>query len=111
MISPYLNYDARMLPTLLTVLLPEGFITISVEILTMRQLMPFLLSLSCYLLSVLAPIVYWLGQTIPLTTHLFNPNHRISKISGSAPFLSTLGSFMGALVTALILFQYAGVVS
>lgn len=166
---------------LLTILLLEGFITISVEIVTIRQLLPFfggsvvitsviigvfllflavgywrggtyqkdffkilrqnfafsmiwmgiglsytfitlyyytsfylahvsfLLSLWFYLLFVLAPIVYWLGQTIPLTTNLFNQHHRVSHISGRALFLSTIGSFLGALLTSLLLFQYLGV--
>ena len=71
--------------------------------------MPFLLSLSLYLVLVLAPIVYWLGQTVPLTTNLFNQQHRVSRISGRALFLSTIGSFLGALLTALLLFQYLGV--
>ncbi|MCX7115582.1 MAG: fused MFS/spermidine synthase [Gammaproteobacteria bacterium] len=170
-----------MLHMLFTILFLEGFITISVEILTIRQLIPFfgssvvitsviigvfllflalgywrggvsrapvfqqlrhnftyaliwigcglnypliatffyvstlylkthfLLSLSLYLLIVLAPIVYWLGQTIPLTTNLFNKELRVSHISGRALFISTLGSFLGALVTSLLLFQYIGV--
>ena len=170
-----------MLFTLFTILLLEGFITISVEILTIRQLMPFygnsvvitsiiigffllflalgywrggmwrnqyferlgrnyllsmiwigvglsysfiklfsystmtslslsyLMSLTLYLILVLAPIVYWLGQTIPITTNLFNQNQSVSKISGSALFLSTVGSFLGAMVTSLLLFQYVGV--
>ncbi|MCP0914952.1 fused MFS/spermidine synthase [Legionella sp. 27cVA30] len=71
--------------------------------------LPFLLSLSLYLLLVLAPIVYWLGQTIPITTNLFNQQQRISHISGRALFLSTIGSFLGALLTSLLLFQYLGV--
>ncbi len=71
--------------------------------------MPFLLSLSAYLLLILAPIVYWLGQTIPLTTNLFHQQHRVSQISGFALFLSTLGSFASALITSLIIFQYWGV--
>lgn len=166
---------------LFIILLLEGFITISVEILTIRQLMPFfgssvvitsiiigvfllflalgywrggayrqdffkqlsrnfafsmvwvgiglsysliavfyylsayvahlsfLTSLFLYLLLVLAPIVYWLGQTIPLTTNLFSQKQRVSHISGRALFLSTLGSFLGALLTSLLLFQYVGV--
>ena len=170
-----------ILQTLLIILLLEGFITISVEILTMRQLTPFfgtsvlitsiiigifllflalgywrggiyrsnifqrlsrnfslaliwiglgltyslvslyfyfsiiwlgnsfLLSLFLYLLLVLAPIVYWLGQTIPLTTNLFNQELRVSDISGRALFISTLGSFLGAILTSLLLFQYLGV--
>ncbi|MDI1352778.1 MAG: fused MFS/spermidine synthase [bacterium] len=170
-----------MIQTILIILLLEGFITISIEILTMRQLLPFfggsvvitsviigifllflalgywrggcyhrdffkqlnrnfvlsllwvgmglsysftslyfytstitlsipfLLSLMGYLLFVLSPIVYWLGQTIPLTTNLFNQEHKISRISGTALFVSTIGSFLGAIVTSLILFQYLGV--
>ncbi len=71
--------------------------------------LPFLFNLSLYLLLVLAPIVYFLGQTIPLTTNLFNQQHRVSHISGRALFLSTIGSFLGALLTSLLLFQYVGV--
>lgn len=174
-------YSIEMISVLLLILLFEGFITIAVEILTMRQLlpffggsvvitsiiigvfllflalgywrggaykqdylkkisnnfiaallcigiglsysfislfffltvlkigMPFQLSLTLYLLLVLAPIVYLLGQTIPLTTNLFNQGHRVSHISGRALFLSTVGSFLGALITSLILFQSVGV--
>lgn len=170
-----------MLPILFTILLLEGFITISVEILTIRQLLPFfggsvvitsiiiglfllflavgywrggsyhrnyfkplsknfslsmlwigiglshsvigvyyyltlyfihlpfLISLTLYLLLILAPIVYWLGQTVPLTTNLFSQQHRVSKISGRALFLSTIGSFLGAVLTSLLLFQFLGV--
>lgn len=71
--------------------------------------LPFLVSLTLYLLLVLAPIVFWLGQTIPLTTNLFNQQHRVGQISGRALFLSTMGSFLGALLTSLLLFQYLGV--
>lgn len=72
-------------------------------------LLPFLFSLALYLMIILAPIVYWLGQTIPLTTNLFNQQQRASRISGHALFLSTAGSFLGALTTSLILFQFIGV--
>lgn len=71
--------------------------------------LPFLASLILYLLLVLAPIVFWLGQTIPLTTNLFNQQNRVGQISGRALFLSTMGSFLGALLTSLLLFQYLGV--
>ena len=166
---------------LLTILLLEGFITISVEVLTIRQLMPFfggsvlitsiiigvfllflalgywrggvchqdylqrlrrnfalsfiwvgiglsysfislyyhvfvvkfavqpLFSLFVYLLFALAPVVCWMGQTVPIATNLFNQKQSISRISGSALFLSTIGSFLGALLTSLLLFQYLGV--
>lgn len=71
--------------------------------------LPFLVSLCCYLLLALAPVVYWLGQTVPLTTNLFSQEQRVSHISGRALFLSTVGSFLGALLTSLLLFQYLGV--
>ncbi len=170
-----------MIPTLLLILLLEGFITISVEVLTIRQLVPFyggsvlmtsliigvfllflavgywrggqhqkdilkvlyrnfalsffwigvglsysflsvfyymslvylnqsfLVSLALFLFLVLAPIVYWLGQTVPLTTNLFNQEQGVSRISGKALFLSTIGSFLGALLTSLVLFHFLGV--
>lgn len=170
-----------MLRLLLIILLLEGFVTISIEILTIRQLLPFfggsviitsiiigvfllflalgywrggmyhggvlkklstnfsyaflwmgfglsytivglyygifitqlgmpvLWGLTGFLLLILAPIIYWLGQTLPLTTHLFNQELHVSHISGKALFLSTIGSFLGAILTSLILFQYVGV--
>ncbi len=79
------------------------------SLLSLQLKFPFLLSLSCYLLLVLAPIVYWLGQTIPLTTHLFNQNLSAGRISSRALFLNTTGSFLGALLTSLLLLQYLGV--
>lgn len=71
--------------------------------------LPLLVSLFLYLLLVLAPVVYWLGQTIPLTMNLFRHQHRASYMSGRALFLSTIGSFLGSLLTTLLLFQYLGV--
>ncbi len=68
-----------------------------------------LLRLSIYLLLVLAPLVYFLGQTIPLTTNLFKQSKSVSKISGNALFLSTLGSFLGAVLTSLLFLNYLGV--
>lgn len=85
------------------------FITIFFYLSTLGAQMSILLSLSCYLLLILAPVVYWLGQTIPLTTNLFNQELGVSHISGRALFVSTLGSFLGAMLTSLFLFQYLGV--
>lgn len=163
--------------TLLTIILVEGFVTVSVEILAIRQMMPFvgnnvivtsiiigifllflaigyfrggsyteryssrlfnnffksafligigmspsfiysffsslgtvdqLLQLVFYLLLVTAPIVYILGQTLPITTNLFRAE-RIGAISGKALFLSTIGSFLGSILTTLLLFNYLGI--
>lgn len=89
--------------------LSYSFIAVFHYISIVRLHMPYLWGLFLYLLCVLAPIVYWLGQTIPLTTNLFNQQHRVSHISGRALFLSTIGSFLGALLTSLLFFQYIGV--
>lgn len=85
------------------------FISLFLKITLYSLGLSFLPALTLYLLLVLAPIVYWLGQTLPLSTNLFRQEQKISRISGSALFLSTLGSFSGALLTSLLFFQYLGV--
>lgn len=89
--------------------LSYSFIAVFYHLTAYKAHLSFLLSLFLYLFLVLAPIVYWLGQTIPLTTNLFNQQTRVSHISGKALFLSTIGSFLGAILTSLLLFQYLGV--
>lgn len=69
----------------------------------------YLTILTIYLLLVIAPIVYLLGQTIPITTNLFKQNNKVSKISGNALFINTLGSFLGAVLTSLVLLHFFGV--
>ncbi len=68
-----------------------------------------LVSLSFYLLVVLAPLTYLLGQTIPISTHFFSQGFSVGKISGNALYLSTIGSFLGAVLTSLFLLNYLGV--
>jgi spermidine synthase len=168
---------------LLAIILLEGFVTISVEILTIRQLMPSvgnsvlvtsliigvfllflaygyrrggdytsgyrqklqtnftiaailtgiglsytfitlffttiqyffklhtLITLTIYLLLVVAPIVYLLGQTVPITVNLFKYENEksIGAVSGKVLHLSTLGSFLGAVLTTVILMNFLGV--
>lgn len=71
--------------------------------------LPAAVILLVYLLFSIAPIVYLLGQTVPLTTNLFNQQRTVASISGQALFISTLGSFFGAVLTSLILFHFLGV--
>lgn len=68
-----------------------------------------LASLFLYLLLILAPVVLLLGQTIPITTNFFNQSDSVSKVSSRALFLSTIGSFLGAILTSLVLLNYLGV--
>lgn len=52
--------------------------------------------------------VYLLGQTIPLVSNFFS-KEKLSKITGRMLFLSTMGSFMGAVFSTLILMAFVGV--
>lgn len=70
---------------------------------------PILMVLVLYLLLTLAPVIYLLGQTVPLTTNLFSKEQTVAGISGRALFLSTIGSFLGAIATTLVLFNFVGV--
>lgn len=68
-----------------------------------------LLSLTAYLLLVTAPLVYILGQTVPITMNLMRSTHSVGGIGGKVLHLSTVGSFLGSVFTSLILMQLLGV--
>jgi len=70
--------------------------------------LPGYVTLVIYLILITSPAVYLLGQTIPLATRLFKSGG-VSQISGRVLFLSTIGSFVGAIGTAAILFMTIGV--
>lgn len=59
------------------------------------------------LLFIVAP-VYLLGQTVPLVTNFFS-KQRLSALTGRILFVSTLGSFMGAVFCTLVLMATIGV--
>lgn len=67
-----------------------------------------LIVLCIYLLLIIAPLIYILGQTVPITTNLFRHDH-VGAISGKVLALSTLGSFLGSVLTTLLLMNYLGV--
>ena len=68
-----------------------------------------LYSLTFYLLVILAPIVYFLGQTLPITMNLVRQTHSAGVIAGRALALSTIGSFLGSILSTLVLMHYFGV--
>ncbi|CAL7960352.1 conserved membrane hypothetical protein [Gammaproteobacteria bacterium] len=68
-----------------------------------------LFALTIYLILIIAPIIYLIGQTVPLTMNLMDPKKRTAEIGGNALFISTLGSFLGALLTSLLLMEFLGV--
>ncbi|MFO1257368.1 MAG: fused MFS/spermidine synthase [Gammaproteobacteria bacterium] len=74
-------------------------------------------SLGLYLILITAPMVYILGQTVPVTMNLIKTlSHQeheplVGAIGGEVLHLSTLGSFLGAVLTALVLMNFFGVAS
>lgn len=65
--------------------------------------------LLAYLLLITAPLIYILGQTVPMTMGMIKHKASIGKIGGNILSLSTLGSFLGAIITTLFFMQYLGV--
>ena len=65
--------------------------------------------LIAYLLLITAPLIYILGQTVPLTMNMAKENKSPGMLGGDTLGLSTLGSFLGAIMTALLLMHHLGV--
>jgi len=83
------------------------FVETSFDLLATAGL-PGYVTLILYLVMITSPAVYLLGQTIPLATHFFKSGG-VSQISGRVLFLSTIGSFVGSIGTAAVLFMTIGV--
>lgn len=58
--------------------------------------------------TVLCPLAWLLGQTVPILTNLMHAE-RTGEASGKALYWSTLGSFLGSLALSLIVMQWLGV--
>lgn len=67
-----------------------------------------LAGLIVFSLGIMAPTVYFLGQTIPILTNLVK-NERNGKISGELLFVSTFGSFLGSIITSVVFLNFLGV--
>ena len=71
-----------------------------------------LLILTIYLCVIIAPMVYFLGQTIPLTMNLVKQEYNliiVGEIGGKVLFISTIGSFFGSILTTILLVEFFGV--
>jgi spermidine synthase len=66
-----------------------------------------LLEVSLYLLVFLSPIVFMLGQTVPLLTNFYK-SKSVAEIAGDSFAINTIGSVLGSIVTALVFFYYFG---
>ena len=61
-----------------------------------------------FMLGVLSPIAYWMGQTVPVLTNVMR-HERAGEKSGTALFWSTLGSFLGSVLLSLLVMQHFGI--
>lgn len=60
-----------------------------------------------YLMLFLSPIVFLLGQTVPLLTNFYKANN-VSETAGDTFAISTVGSVLGSIVTSLVFFYFFG---
>lgn len=67
-----------------------------------------ILQISLYSALFLVLPVYLLGQTVPLISNFFS-KERLSQITGRMLFFSTIGSFLGAVFSTLVLMAFLGV--
>jgi spermidine synthase len=67
-----------------------------------------ILTTTIYSLLFIVTPVYCLGQTIPLVSNYFS-SEKLSQITGKMLFFSTLGSFLGAVFSTLVLMSFFGV--
>jgi len=105
------NYEKVLLSNLIysAILVSIGLSSISLEyFFTFFKDIGNIYGLISFSFLIIAPIVYLLGQTIPIITN-FMKNESTSKISGTLLFLSTLGSFLGSILTSVILLNFLGV--
>lgn len=88
--------------------LSYGFLKVFFDILSMMGLTNRVGLTTLYSLFFIATPVFLLAQTIPLTCNYFS-RERLSQITGRILFFSTLGSFLGAVFSTLVLMAYIGV--
>jgi len=84
-----------------------GLATRSVEFIYSTVRDPMLAYL-VFMLAVLCPIAYWMGQTVPVLTNVMR-HERAGEKSGVALFWSTLGSFLGSITLSLLVMQHFGI--
>lgn len=72
------------------------------------HLQPTLVAYLFFMGSVLCPLAWLLGQTVPILTNLMQAD-RTGEASGMALYWSTLGSFLGSVTLSLVIMQWLGV--
>lgn len=68
-----------------------------------------LVHLFAFCLLVMSPLVFFLGQTVPLLLNTATAESSKSEASGISFAISTVGNVFGCLITSLVLMYYLGV--
>lgn len=93
-------------------LISQVFISIGLSYIFILNLYEYVsnsyLFISLFSIFIIGPIVYLLGQTIPILSNFFK-DKSIGEINGIILFISTFGSFIGSMGTALLAINYLGV--
>lgn len=118
---PYRNRRGRMVGVReklsRNILISAGFLVPALSYTFLNELMGFLVAqgisnrlalTSLYAGLFLVTPVFLLGQTIPLISHYFT-KEKLSQITGRILFVSTIGSFLGAIFSTLVLMGLIGV--
>ena len=72
------------------------------------HLQPAWFAYLCFIGTILCPLAWLLGQTVPILTNLMQ-TERSGEASGVALYWSTLGSFLGSVTLSLLVMQWLGV--
>ena len=62
-----------------------------------------------FCLLVMCPLMFFLGQTLPLLLNTADQDARKSEATGNATAISTIGNVLGCLITPLVLMYFLGV--
>lgn len=68
-----------------------------------------LVQLFLFCILIMCPLVFFLGQTVPLLLNSWSDEVRKSEAAGTATALSTVGNVFGCLICSLVLMFYFGV--
>jgi len=88
--------------------LSQIFVEFLFELFQLVGIFDRLIQVSLYAIGFLVVPIYLLGKTIPLIVNLFKAE-TLPKLTGYILWCSTMGSFLGAILTSLILMAYWGV--
>lgn len=61
-----------------------------------------------YCMLFVAPVAYFMGQSLPLLIQRSKWGSKASELGGNALFLSTIGSFLGAVITTNVFYTWIG---